>query len=160
MTTLNNAYINYFQSDGLGNFRIKNGYNYETAPATYRYWDSMQLWIYVSNTIYADLEANNLMGNVQVERDQIAALKNTINFSLEKLHVEGAIGNPKTFFTTFKFQNIASQLFDAIEKSETDRTAAETAYILAARVSRRESVKVYYEDQGWLHNIDIYLGGR
>lgn len=160
MATLEAAFVNYFQSDGLGNFTIKNGYCFETAVATYRFFDSVGLWIYVGDTIYADLQANNLMGNVQIERDQIGAVKNTIIFALEKLHNEGAIGDPKTFYDMFGFENIASQLFSALEKDVADRSAAEKAYILAARASRKESGKVYYEDQGWLHYLDLYLGGR
>jgi hypothetical protein len=160
MATLEAAFVNYFQSDGLGNYRIKNGFNYETGTARFRYWDSMQLWIYVANTIYADLETAQLMGNVQIERDQIGAVKNTILFALEKLANESRIGNPKNFELIYKFPNIASQLFDALEKDVSERTAAETAYILAARASRREAAKVYYEDLGWLHYLDVYLGGR
>lgn len=160
VTNLSAGFVNYFQFDGYSSYRFKNYYTFEGATPRFRFGDSGLLWIYVSDTIYTDLLNNNIIGNVQIERDQIAKVKQTMYLSLKKLHKQSAIGDPDKLYITHGVYPINSVLFDAIELDESERTPAQEAYIQSVQSTRAETVRVYYDELGWLHYLDVYLGGR
>ena len=160
VATLAAAWVNYFATDARGTLRMKNGFNSETAAATYRYIDSSRLWIYIGNSIYFDLLDKNIIGNIQVERSQILAMEQMIINTLIRISNEGGIEHPRWLPITHKLNPVNSMLIDAIKKSPEDRSPAEEAYIQAAQISRAETIRVYYDALGSIHWLDIYLGGR
>ena len=160
MATLNAGYTNYFRFDGRDSYRLYQGYTSEGASAIDRYVDSNRLWIYVGDVVYNDLLSKNIIGNVQIERDQMLTVEQTMFNSLIKIYREGGIGNPKELFDSVGLKPINSQLIDALKKAPSDRTTAENDYIQAAQLSRSEDVRMYYDALGSLHELIIYLGGR
>jgi hypothetical protein len=164
VATLTAAWVNYFADDGTGTFRIKGeGVTNEGSSAIYRWDDARDTWILVGNRIYDGLYAANIIGNIQIERGQILAMEQTIFTILVQLFKDGAIGDPRLlqFNTVDQLRPINSQLVDALRTAPEDRTPEQVKYIQDAQnVTRSETMRIYYDYQGALHFLDIYLGGR
>ncbi|MFW9882488.1 MAG: hypothetical protein ACFFG0_56215, partial [Candidatus Thorarchaeota archaeon] len=160
ISTLQAAWVNFFRFDGRGSYRSVEGFTNEGAAAVHRYTDDRALWIYVGDTIYSDLLTKNIIGNIQVERNQVLDLEQVIMGSLMKIFNEGGIGNPQTLEIDVGLKPINSQLIDAIKTPPAERTQAQKDYIQNVQATRSETIRIYYDALGSIHELIIPLGGR
>jgi hypothetical protein len=160
VATLEAAFINYFANDGSGTYRIKNGWNWEGASATFRWWDSVGLWIFVGNSIYDVLLSQNIIGNIQIERDQYLNAEQIVINKLIQLSRDGAIAHPRDLIITHRLNPVNSEVINALRAEPEDRTPAQESLIQTTQSVREDTWRVYYDEQGWLHKLDIPLGGR
>jgi len=155
----NAAHVNYFGFDGISAFNCKDGYNIEGAIANFRYIDAARSWIYIKDRVKIAMIANNCIGS-QVSRSPMIAIEQTILNELKLLHNEKVIADPAELsFAYPEFKPVMSELIEAFKSIIQERSPEEWAYIQARQADRTEPIYVFYDYQGALHYIDLYLGG-
>jgi len=156
---LNAAYVNYFSSNLYNGYNSKNGYLLDPS-ADWRYVDQGRTWIYIKDSCKGALDGAKLIGNVPVNRMGLTAVERVILDTMYAIYTEGiAIEDPNLLDDTFKdYKVVMSELIEIVKKDPGQWNPQELALIQTAQSTRALTVYVFYDYQGSLHTIDLYIG--
>ena len=159
ITALIAAKVNYFTANQRGGWISKHGYL--TDPSgVYPYIDVMRTWIYVGSKSRNDLDAQNLIGEIQITDDQYLRVESVIMNTLRSINREGGIGDPdKLAIAIPGLKPVTSELLDAFKTAESQRSDYQLSLIQTSQQVRKDSVHISYDYLGNLHGLDLYLGG-